>query len=376
MRYSSYYLYRKYEQRDGQDVLPVVPTTYSFDGEGTMPKVLHIADDPSCSEIPVLYRWVDMDISTDYWCDECSGSVTTYKAKGNKYNIDISKRTYSIPCNNSSILEYNEFYNLNIEEVQTLIVGNCVSGISSDLLMLEITSGISIPSSVTSIGSGAFSNNQAMTFCIIENGLRTIGGQAFSGCTQLVNLELPDSIEEIGANAFSYCTNLRQIHIPTGLTEISEGCFYCCIGILDATIPNGVTSIGASAFSYCVSLVEVTVPSTVTSIGDYAFSDCTEFAGISIPNNVTSIGQYAFAGCKSFTGCTIGSGITSIGNRAFNNCSNLSGVTINATTPPTLGNNAFYNTNDCPIYVPSASVSAYQSASGWSDYSSRIQAKP
>ena len=72
MRYSSYYLYRKYEQRDGQDVLPVIPTTYSIDGEGTMPKVLHLADDPSCGEIPWQYRWVDMDINTDYWCNECS----------------------------------------------------------------------------------------------------------------------------------------------------------------------------------------------------------------------------------------------------------------------------------------------------------------
>jgi hypothetical protein len=41
-----------------------------------------------------------------------------------------------------------------------------------------------------------------------------------------------------------------------------------------------------------------------------------------------------------------------------------------------LGNNAFYNTNNCPIYVPSASVNAYKSASGWSTYASRIQAIP
>ena len=552
MRYSSYYLYRKYEQRDGQDVLPVVPTTYSFDGDGTMPKVLHRADDPSCSEIPVIYRWVDMDISTDYWCDECSGSVTTYKARGNRYS---SSGTYSIPCNDSSILDYDEFSS---NWVGTLIVGSCVTEISSGLSRLNIDSGISIPYSVTIIGDYAFANNNRMDFCIIENGLRTIGDYAFSGCTELLNLELPDSIEEIGSYAFSNCMNLRQIHIPTGLTEISEGCFNHCIGILDITIPSGVTSIGANAFSGCSSLAEVTIPSTVTSIGnhafgicrqlsdiiipssvinidnhtfsvcdnlisvifsnnsqlesigEYVFSYCSRLSGITIPSGVTSIGQGAFDGCymavsnfinnsnldevannywgcnivdseinglliknnsvvkyrkhsssfvvipnsvtsignqafyntsiisidipnsvtsignsaftqcigltsvtipnsvttigygafsgcsgltnieiqgeiigdKAFswctgaTACTIGSGVTSIGQYSFQYCSSLTRMVVEATTPPTLGWNAFEFASDFPIYVPSGSVETYKSASGWSYYASRIQAIP
>jgi hypothetical protein len=42
-----------------------------------------------------------------------------------------------------------------------------------------------------------------------------------------------------------------------------------------------------------------------------------------------------------------------------------------------LGNsNAFDNTNNCPIYVPSASVEAYKAATNWSSLSSRIQAIP
>jgi hypothetical protein len=36
----------------------------------------------------------------------------------------------------------------------------------------------------------------------------------------------------------------------------------------------------------------------------------------------------------------------------------------------------FNYTNNCPIYVPSASVETYKSASGWSGYASRIQAIP
>lgn len=66
--------------------------------------------------------------------------------------------------------------------------------------------------------------------------------------------------------------------------------------------------------------------------------------------------------------------VTSIGSDAFNGCINLMSITINSSTPPTLGSNVLENTNNCAIYVPSGSVNTYKSASGWSIYSSRIQA--
>ena len=42
--------------------------------------------------------------------------------------------------------------------------------------------------------------------------------------------------------------------------------------------------------------------------------------------------------------------------------------------PPSLGLNAFLNTDNCIIYVPAESVAAYKSAEGWSEYADRIQA--
>jgi hypothetical protein len=48
-----------------------------------------------------------------------------------------------------------------------------------------------------------------------------------------------------------------------------------------------------------------------------------------------------------------------------------------ATTPPTLGGNAFYGTHSSlKIYVPSASVNAYKRATNWSSYSRKIYAIP
>ena len=116
--------------------------------------------------------------------------------------------------------------------------------------------------------------------------------------------------------------------------------------------------------------------SNLTSIGGVAFSNCTSLTSVTIPNSVTSIGNSAFSSCDSLTSITIPSGVTSIEYSVFYGCRSLTSVTVLATTPPTLGPDAFYNTNNCPIYVPSTSVDAYKTASRWSSYASRIQAIP
>ena len=119
-------------------------------------------------------------------------------------------------------------------------------------------------------------------------------------------------------------------------------------------IPNGVVSIDAYCFYYCFGLKDVTIPSSVTSIGNNAFNSCSALASITIPSSVTSIGSSAFAYCTS-----------------------LASVTVEATTPPTSGIGLFTNDHaNLVIYVPSVSLNAYKSASGWSAYASRIQAIP
>jgi hypothetical protein len=142
-----------------------------------------------------------------------------------------------------------------------------------------------------------------------------------------------------------------------------------------AVIGNCVTSIGESAFQYCYSLTSIDILDSVTSIGEWAFAYCSGLTSIDIPSGVTNISNSAFQGCSSLTSIDIPSGVTNIGGSAFRNCSGLSSIIVNATTPPTLGTYAFYNTT-CPIYVPAASVDTYKSAENWSTYASRIQAIP
>ena len=162
----------------------------------------------------------------------------------------------------------------------------------------------------------------------------------------------------------------------SNLTSIDAQAFRNCTSLTSVTIPNGVTSLGERAFYNCRSLTSVTIPNSVTSISNEAFLQCTGLTSVTIPDSVTSISGYVFEYCHGLTSVTIGSGVTSIGGYVFDRCSSLTSVTINATIPPTLGSYAFNFTNDCPIYVPAASVNAYKAASGWSTYASRIQAIP
>ena len=99
------------------------------------------------------------------------------------------------------------------------------------------------------------------------------------------------------------------------------------------------------------------------------------FSNNAIKNDGYSIGTALFYG-TNLKSVILPNTVVEVYQMSFMNCSQLEFVRLDSTTPPTLAVNALQSTNDCPIYVPSASVSAYQSANGWSTYSSRIRAIP
>ena len=177
----------------------------------------------------------------------------------------------------------------------------------------------------------------------------------------MTSAEIGDCVTVIGADAFRDCSGLTRLNSDT------NGVF---------NIPSGVTSINDSGLRSCVLMKSVVIPNTVTNIGSTAFRYCIKLSSCTMSTNVTSIGEGAFSYCSGLTSIVIPDSVTSIGASAFNNCRGLTSITVNAIVPPTLGNNAFDSTNNCPIYVPSGSVEDYKAASGWSNYSTRIKAIP
>ena len=167
-----------------------------------------------------------------------------------------------------------------------------------------------------------------------------------------------------------------EVVIGDCVTSISEGAFYGLRNMSACTIGSGVTSIGNQAFNNCRSLTSINIPNGVTSIGSWAFASCLSLSSVTIPNSVTSFSGRIFDGCTSLTSVILGDNVTQIGGYMFNGCTKLSSVTFNTVTPPPMPYSNTFEGCSCVIYVPSQSLNAYKSASGWSTYASRIQAIP
>ena len=104
---------------------------------------------------------------------------------------------------------------------------------------------------------------------------------------------------------------------------------------------------------------------SLTSLDVSGFS----FAGITAVTNTQSMFRY----CQGLYGSlTLPANMAFIGTYCFADTRSLTEYHFLATTPPTLANtNAFNNMTDFggkKIYVPAASLSAYQAATNWSTY--------
>ena len=87
-------------------------------------------------------------------------------------------------------------------------------------------------------------------------------------------ITIPNSVTSIGTSVFSGCSGLTSITISNSVTSIGNYAFYKCSGLTSITIPNSVTSIGENAFNGCSGLTSITIPSSVRSIGAKAFRGC------------------------------------------------------------------------------------------------------
>ena len=226
-------------------------------------------------------------------------------------------------------------------------------------------------SQLKSIGGYAFQNRTGLTGITLPASVTTIGSQAFQQCTNLATVTFAPSsqLTTIDSYAFSSCTSLNNITLPAGVTTINSQAFYNCTGLTGITIPPSVTTIGQSAFYGCTNLITVTFAagSRLTTINYGAFQNCTSLTGnINIPASVTTINNQAFYGCTGLTSITVAgnnpnyasqdgilynktktdlmqapagisgavtipAGVTTIGSSAFSGCTGLTGITIPAT---------------------------------------------
>ncbi|MBR6423542.1 MAG: leucine-rich repeat protein [Bacteroidales bacterium] len=290
-----------------------------------------------------------------------------------------------------------------------------------------------VPEDVDAFGSAAIVSNtyeNGKGIISFDKNLTEINSYAFWGCERLATISLPETVTELEPMAFVRCLNLSSF---TGAFATSDGralvsgntlLAFAPAGLTSYTIDESVEMIAGYTFAWISDLTKVILPAGLTEIGGNAFSE-TGLTSIHIPDQVTAIDAGAFFKCanlSAFSGkfatadgralitdegtfwgfapaglstysipegvtylypFTIGSdqlrsitlpeSLLSIGWRGISSCPNLTGITVKATDPPHAYAEMFPSTNDCPIYVPAASVEAYKNADYWSAYAARIQ---
>jgi hypothetical protein len=200
---------------------------------------------------------------------------------------------------------------------------------------------VTIPSDVTIIGSYAFSGNQSIKEVIIPSSVTTIEQGAFSDCTSLTEIIIPDSVISIEDSAFSNCSSLATISLPNTLQSIEPFLFFGCVSLKSVEIPDTVKEVEEAAFANCSELASIQLPDLLNSIGDQALSGCPNLNKIEIPKSVTFIGTGAFS--NSFI------------KKAISYIEHPKVVDF------------IFDWNCTVLYVPDASLAAYQNTDGWRD---------
>ena len=89
---------------------------------------------------------------------------------------------------------------------------------------------------------------------------------------------------------------------------------------------------------------------------------------LSRTRGLSNVPSYNFSNNQALTTVVLPSGIESIGTRAFAGCSSLTAFKIFTVTPPVLASGVFDGVGTMTVYVPAASVSLYQQADGWKNF--------
>lgn len=203
-----------------------------------------------------------------------------------------------------------------------------------------------MPSSVTSIRSGAFSFCGGIKSVRIGSGLTKIESNAFYHCDAMTAITVDGANQYFSHDAAGalYDKNKKAIvrcpegktgtfTIPASVTNIEKYAFFNCAGIKSIGIGSGVVNIGFGAFALCVGLTGITIPASVTNIEGHAFENCHALASATIGNRVAGIGECAFQSCRKLKAITIPASVTNIGPAVFFLCDSLTAIAVNGANP-------------------------------------------
>lgn len=269
---------------------------------------------------------IRLDLTNWNWNTQMGATFTvTVAAATNTFDFNLTTGT---------ITKYNG--NDAVVNIPSEINGTPVTTIGNAAFRDSSVTSVTIPASVTEIGSNAFADCTNLTSVNYAGDWSNLTIQSGNPAVQdAANEQLFDFefiLNNTAVIVISYKGTAADVTIPSRykgkpVTVIDHTAFYNNSAVTSVTIPDSVTSIHDSAFAYCSSLTNISIPNSVTFIGFSAFNSCTSLKSITLPSSLSTIQSYAFYNCGNLKTIRIPVSVTSIGNYAFDVCPSLMTVT-------------------------------------------------
>jgi len=223
-----------------------------------------------------------------------------------------------------------------IEHIKAITIGEGVTHVGDCAFWYDYfggtTKSLSLPSTLKTIGDGAFSWRCDIKNLNFPEGLISIGDWAFCGIEGLTNLKLPDSLEEIGERAF-YGNDIENIDFGTGIKRIGEYAFSNNESLTSVTIPASLQTMD-TAFCWCDKLKKINIDDSseyFKSVDDIIYSkdgkklvvcppDLNKSGTVIILDGTEIICERAFDGCEEITEIVVPEGVTTLGSGFASGC--------------------------------------------------------
>ncbi|MBQ3115418.1 MAG: leucine-rich repeat domain-containing protein [Clostridia bacterium] len=283
-----------------------------------------------------------------------------------------------------------------------IVIPSTVETIGTGAFNWNKLENITIPNTVKIIDIGAFYSCKNLKTVTFEAGskLESIGGNAFYWCTSLTSIEIPASVKSIGAYAFTYCNSLTIVtfEADSKLASIGDwafsGCpnlnyttkdnvkyigtaenpYLCLVGPVASNISFAVINkdckiISGQAFEYCSKLKTVIFEEgcQVDIVPYCMFSDCVALETVELSSGVTCIGKGAFQNCTALKSINLPENLTTIEDAAFFNCESLEELILPERLT-TIGNSVFRNCVALSTIRIPANVTTFGTLSFLKDY--------
>ena len=173
--------------------------------------------------------------------------------------------------------------------------------------------------------------------------VKTIRDYAFDRCSLITSIYIPSSVTSIGFGAFDGCSSLEKYEAPYiggNPNDSYLGYVFAADGYAnnETAVPQSlktVTIIGdvcqiipKNSFYHCFSVVSVNLSESIKTIGESAFDSCTSLKQIDILDGVETIGDRAFRYNTNLETVNIGKSVNNLGYLPFTQCESLTEVNV------------------------------------------------